>query len=174
MSMSMSTSIVDLYSAESYKTSLLHWVCWLAVENRLQQLSEAAAAAERQVRSVDPATEKARRPKGVGTVRWCRLAERRWSRVAMSEAAAQQFTKYLAALLCRHRCTVTPILYSMRRGTSNQCKSSCSNRPITNLCVRCCSVQQTLWFVGHGSRWSGENGTTVIHAWLERLTGIHD
>ena len=64
--------------------------------------------------TVGPATEKARRPKVLsrwrGTVRWCRLAERRCRLLAMSETGVQQLTRYLGALSCRHRCTVTPSL----------------------------------------------------------------
>ena len=52
-------------------------------------------------------------------------------------SSVQQSTRYLGALSCRHRCTVTLRLYWTRSGMSSQCNSSCSrcDRPWSNFRV---------------------------------------
>ena len=144
-SQEMSMSVVHLYSAESCSISTAlsvlsngwtspSWVvawscCW---EPGLRDCP---------VESSRPATEKARRPmvssRWRGTDRWCRLAERRWCRLAISETGVQQSVMYLGALLCRQQCTVTPVLYWIRSGTSSQCRSLCRSRDRqwSNLCL---------------------------------------
>jgi len=61
----------------------------------------------------DCLAEKVRQPKALswwsGTDRWCRLAERRWRWLAISETGVQQLVRYLGALLCRQRYTVTQV-----------------------------------------------------------------
>jgi len=54
-----------------------------------------------------------------GTVRRCRLAERRY-RLATSVTGVQHSIKYLGGLFSRHRRTVTASLYSTRLGTLSQ------------------------------------------------------
>ena len=55
-----------------------------------------------------------------GTVRWCRVADRKWRRLGMSETGVQQSTRYSGALYCRQRCTVTPSLYWKVKSYSTQ------------------------------------------------------
>ena len=75
----------------------------------------------------------------------------------------------VGALLCSQRCTVTPILYWIRSGTSSQCRSSCRSRdkPWSNLCVpvmrraaafiRRCSLSAQLDDPARMAMWGTEN-----------------
>ena len=111
-----------IHIAQSHTASLLRWMCWVVVE-QVRLKSETTAAESRvseagcPIQSCRSSGLQQRRlddrrywllSRWRGTDGWYRLAE---SRLAMSETGVQQSDRYLGALLCRQRCTVTLILF---------------------------------------------------------------
>jgi len=129
--MSMSLSLLDLYSAISCKAFLLRWVQYrvkfLTCDESLRSWQSAHAV--RQAVSSRPTDPQQRRPDG----RFCVVdaAEQSdgagwlnvdvgWRRRRPERSTRPSTFNYLEALFSRHRRTMTASLYSTRSGTLSQ------------------------------------------------------
>jgi len=111
-----------------------------------------------------------------GTINWQRLADRRRWRLETSHVRLQQSTRYWGALFCRHWWTMTPSLYWIRWGMSNQCNSKWSSldKPQTSAfaCGQLarttdhsgCRVKHTLNPVCDCPWWPSQQGIAVVNS----------